>query len=406
MKQLLVYVNIPFCTSKCHFCDWVQQIPASDLRLARGSDERRRYIDALTTQSRTLGARLTSEGYVPAMLYWGGGTASILDPREIRAVMGALREVFDLSGLVEATIESSPETLSPEKLGVFLDEGFGRISVGLQSMNDERLRRIGRAHSAQTGAASVRMAKAAGFDNINIDLISGFPGETLGEFEASIKTALELPVNHVSLYPYRPSDGTVLQAQLSKGRAQIALDEQLRAYALGQSILEGAGLPEYSLSYFGSPKCYSDLAYFQLQMDWVGFGSGAISLLGGELLVSERGKLARYIDAPLEVDRRVPAASAGATPWLMYQALTTREGASAALWKERTGVDLAEIMAQDQVRALLDHFEGLSGVVYDQHGARIPADKTASAFIQHLFWSAPANARTGGAEARPVAGEP
>src|SRR5262249_46585234 len=162
-----------------------------------------------------------------------------------------------LGHLEEATIEGSPETLSPDKLRVFREVGFTRISVGLQSMETARLRRIGRAHDAETGAESVRRAKEAGFDNINIDLISGFPGETLGEFEASMRQALSLPVNHVSLYPSRPSSGTVMREQLRKGHAdKLAIEEQLNAYDLGRALLADAGMPEYSMSYFGSPKCY------------------------------------------------------------------------------------------------------------------------------------------------------
>jgi oxygen-independent coproporphyrinogen-3 oxidase len=393
-KKLLVYVGIPFCTSKCHFCDWVREIPTSTLRQLDPSGERRRYIEALTTQIRTQGARLAAEGHVPSILYWGGGTPSILTADEVHTVMDALRDVFDLGGLVESTIECSPDTLSLDKLRAFRGAGFQRISIGLQSMNDERLRRIGRAHDAAIGTASVRWAKEAGFDNINVDLISGFPGETLAEFEASIRAALELPINHVSLYPYRPANGTVMHEQLRKGLlGNVELAEQLGAYRLGQTLLAEAGMPEYALSYFGSPRCLADQAYFQLQMDWVGFGSGANSLLQGEVLGTAHGKLAGYIASPLEHDHRIPAASPEVTGRLLYQALSTAEGASAALWKERTGADLDAILAQPGLQPMLDFFARTVGLERDARGLRIPAERLGSAFVQLLYWCAPVQAR-------------
>jgi len=321
-RDLLVYVHIPFCTSKCHFCDWVQEIPVADLRLPSASSPRVRYLKALAQQIETVGPQLVEEGYSPKILYWGGGTASILSLEEIDYVMSALRLSFPLDDVEEATIECSPETLTREKLQFFRSLGFRRISIGLQSLDDERLRHIGRSHDSTLGAASVRLASEAGFEGVNIDLISGFPGETLEEFAASLRAALELPADHVSLYPYRPAAGTVLRRFAGRDSVgKIDFREQLESYELGRTFLAEAGLPEYALSHFGRAKCRSDLAYFQLRMDWMGFGSGATSLLRQEFLTMQRGQLHRYIDSPTAFDSVFSASSPKITPRLIYLSL-------------------------------------------------------------------------------------
>jgi coproporphyrinogen III oxidase-like Fe-S oxidoreductase len=396
MKKLLVYVHVPFCVSKCHFCDWVQEIPTSQLRLDSASPARVRYLGALVEQIRRLGPRLSAEGYAPEILYWGGGTASILTPAEVRVVMGALREHFDLGGLAEATIECSPETLSAEKLEALAAAGFRRVSIGVQSFDDRRLRTIGRAHSARGASDSIRAARSAGFCDVNIDLICGFPDETLAEFEASLARALEHPINHVSLYHYRPAHGTVLRRQLREGLREIRLEEQLAAYERGREVLGGAGFREYALGHFGAPPCRSDMAYFKLEMDWVGFGSGATSLLGQTFFATRRGRLADYTARPAEWDDEYPAASPRITPRLMYQALSTFEGARSSLWKERTGADLGDILAQEPVASLIRSLGAGSRLIRDADGVRLPRAKMAESFIQLQYLNSPHGFRPAG----------
>lgn len=394
MKKLLVYVHIPFCTAKCHFCDWVQEIPVSSLRLKSESSQRIGYIKSIKEQIHYFGPRLADQGYVPAILYWGGGTASILTHSEIYAITSALEDEFDLAGVNESTIECSPETLTREKLTIFRDVGFRRISIGIQSFQSDRLRRIGRAHDAEEAIRSVCTAAEVGFSDINIDLICGFPDETLKEVELSIRKVQELPVNHVSLYPFRPTHGTVMYRHLGSGAyGNVRLEEQLEAYDLGRALLEDAGLKEYALSHFGHPQCRSDMAYFKLEMDWIGFGSGATSLLDHRFLSTERGMLARYISRPREHDEDLPAASPQITPRLIYQALSTPDGVIGSLWMERTGVALEEILKQDSVHGLLKYVDKISGVILDERGVRLPKKVIARTFINLQFFKAPPGAR-------------
>jgi coproporphyrinogen III oxidase-like Fe-S oxidoreductase len=221
-RPLLLYVNTPFCNSKCHFCDWVVKVPIGDLRLGPESEGRRDHLAALKMQIAEQAPALV-ERYRPELMYWGGGTASILSPAEIETLYGALADAFPMAGIVESTIESSPESLTGDKLRLLREIGFNRISIGVQSFQDDRLRMIGRAHSADMAERSIDLARQAGFDNINIDLIVGFPDQSLDEVEQMMRHAAQLPVNHYSIYAYRASEGTVLRRRLDRNNRKTDL---------------------------------------------------------------------------------------------------------------------------------------------------------------------------------------
>jgi coproporphyrinogen III oxidase-like Fe-S oxidoreductase len=385
VKPLLIYVNVPFCNSKCHFCDWVAQVPIRDLRMSPEAPGRVRYNEALGEQMRVQGGVLRRHDYQPAIMYWGGGTASILTESEIEQVFGSLSAQFDLSEVREATIEGSPESLSARKLALFRRNGFNRISIGVQSFEQEWLRRIGRAHNADQAAEAVLLAEAAGFENINIDLIVGFPGQTLDEVEKSVRTALTLPVNHFSIYPYRSTPGTVLRKQVNRGNTELDLENQYRAYCLARDILEENGHPEYAMSYFGDPRCQSDEAYYRLQMDWIGFGSGANSLIGGNFLTNTRGLLHRYNESPAKFDVRVRANVPSLTLHFLSQALTTAEGMDAVTFYERTGTLLAEACAVPAVAGYLDRMRDFGELIVDDTGIRIRREDIARVYVA-LNW--------------------
>jgi coproporphyrinogen III oxidase-like Fe-S oxidoreductase len=393
-RDLLIYVHVPFCTQKCHFCDWVQDIPSSDLKLQPAHSRRRAYIAALCRQIGELGPRLAG-GYVPRILYFGGGTATSLTPDEMRAVKGTVDRCFDLSEIDEATIEGSPETIDDNKLAMYLDVGFNRISLGVQTLDDDRLRRLGRAHNSGQAARTLERARSAGFGDISVDLISGFPGETVDEFRASLERALALPFDHVSLYPYRPASGTTMRRQIGKGRmSHVDLDEQLAAYSLAADLLPRAGFTEYMFGHFGSPRSRSDLAYFALQMDWIGFGSGASSLYGQRMRENEQGALDRYTAFPLSFDRDVAATEPLVTRHLLYEALTTPEGAVRERWQQRTGGSLEQALEQPPARQLIAYLDTEAGLQSDEIGVRVPVARIPSAYIKLLYLNTPTQARS------------
>jgi len=380
-RPLLIYVNVPFCNSKCHFCDWVVRVPVGDLRLSAQSPARVRYLETVQTQIRAHAPVLAAAGYRPDIVYWGGGTASILSPAEIETLFAGLATEFDLGAVREATIEGSPESLDPVKLRVLRQVGFNRISIGVQSFDEARLRGIGRAHSADQAGTAVDAAYAAGFDNINIDLIVGFPGQSLDEVEQSVRTAVALPVNHFSIYPYRASLGTVLRKQINRGTRHLDLNEQYLAYQRAHEVLTAHGFPEYAMSYFGAPRCQSDEAYYQLRMDWIGFGSGANSLINHRYLANEHGKLHRFNENPTAFDRDMSASSPGLTLHFLSQALTTAEGMDARLFQERTGTPLRVACSHPDVSAYLKKMTRYGQVIVDRTGIRIRREDISRVYV-------------------------
>jgi len=388
-RPLLLYVNTPFCNSKCHFCDWVVKVPIGDLRLGPESEGRRGHLDALKIQIAEQGPEL-SERYRPELMYWGGGTASILSPGEIETLHSALTGSFDMSGVVEATIESSPESLTLEKLTLLRGLGFNRISIGVQSFNDDRLRMIGRAHSAPMAEASIELARQAGFDNINIDLIVGFPDQDLAEVEQMMRHAAALPVNHYSIYAYRASEGTVLRRRLDRANAKTDLANQRKAYQLASDILTEAGFPEYTFAYFGNPICEADLAYYQMKLDWIGFGSGAFSVLEGRMKGFKAGKLHDYIAHPTRFDYDVPLSDGAQAGSLIGFALTTPEGVDAEVFRQRTGIELADALELPEVKVYLDQLCQYGRLITDSAGIRFAREDIAKVYISMNWHEQPA----------------
>lgn len=390
MRDFLIYVQVPFCPSKCHFCGWVSHIPVRDLRLREQDEPRSAYVRALQQQIRHVAPRLRDQGYVPRLMYWGGGTASMFSIREFTTVMDTLKEEFDLGGIVEATMESSPDTLTAEKLAAYRAAGFNRISVGVQSLDDERLAKEGRSHRSAHAREAVRLANEAGFGQINVDLMCGLPGETLAEFHGSARAVVELPITHISLYPYTPAPGSVMHKQIARGQVRMDRAEQKKAYAVGRQLFENAGFPEYAMSYFGRQPCLADLAYYRLDMDFAGFGAGAASLLDRESLVTHK-PLATYIADPTGYAERQPAADQSVR-YLFGQSLSLFEGADAQRWEERLGVPLDTVLSTEPVVEYIEHLEKSAGLIRDERGIRLPRERIANTFIDTIWVHVPTTA--------------
>lgn len=304
-RDLLIYVHIPFCNSKCSFCAWVQPISARELR--SGPDVRQRYVDAIIRQIAEYGPRLSALGYSPKYVYWGGGTPSILSPDQILAVGEALMSHFDLSEVRQYSVESSPETLSSGKLAAFGGIGVNRISIGIQSFDDRELRLAARAHSADDARNAVCMAKELGPGNLNIDLITGFPRQTEQMLAASMEVSVDLAPEHVTVYPYRAMPGTVMHRQMASGHLPSpSAAVQARLSRQARSALGAAHYEEYMLNYYalnGAKPFLAEKYYFDLEGDFFGFGSGAHSRLAHHWLQNRKGNLPRFMSAPAQLDR-------------------------------------------------------------------------------------------------------
>jgi oxygen-independent coproporphyrinogen-3 oxidase len=309
-SDLLLYVHIPFCSSKCHFCDLVADIPVA--QLLSGHSIRESYAGAICDQINYYGPRLHSIGYRPRLVYWGGGTPSRLDPQQIVKVGEALRSSFKIEATDEYTVEMSPETVDRGRLAAFASIGANRISLGVQSFDDEVLRRAGRAHRAAKAENAIALIKQSDFISFNVDLMFGMPDEGPWAVEESVRKAVALNVPHITLYPYRSDSRTVMAKQIVRGYRHNGRDVDLeRLYRLAKSHLNNSGYIERAVGYFAKTpelRCKTEEYYFGLQGDYIGFGSRAKSVLAGHALDNE-ARLQDYIADPLSFrtcDRFLP----------------------------------------------------------------------------------------------------
>jgi oxygen-independent coproporphyrinogen-3 oxidase len=303
-RRLLVYVHVPFCSSKCTFCTWVTGISVPQLR---GSDDiRSKYVKAVKEQIEFYAPRLTALGYVPDIVYWGGGTPSALNVDQIRIIANALRDNFDLSAVSEYTVESSPETLTADKISEFQAAGMNRISIGVQSFDEGELRRAGRSHSPAEAMEAVRRAGRMGCMNRNIDLITGFPRQTLKVLEETLAKTIELQPEHITAYSYYEARDTVMARQIARGGlAALRFEDRASAQELVHEALASNGYGEYMPMYYSRGERHDfkgEMYYFDWEGDNIGFGSGAFSRLANHRMLNSRGSLDEYISSPTACD--------------------------------------------------------------------------------------------------------
>jgi coproporphyrinogen III oxidase-like Fe-S oxidoreductase len=354
-KNLLLYIHVPFCSSKCHFCDWVVGYSKADL-LDTG-ELRARYVDALCEQIGAYAPMLSEMGYTATNLYWGGGTPTRLTPEQMARIHDTLAAHLDLSTLVEYTAECSPETVTPDHLKVLRERGLNRISAGAQSFDPKIVRRMGRAHAPEQIGGAIGHFRDAGLDNFNLDLIVGFPGQGRDSVLDSIRTALELGVPHLSLYMFREfSSGLVVVRQTQAGSVeQDPVEVRSATYFAAKAMLEQAGYHEYVVGYFAKTPAHEFLSedyYFGLRGDYFGFGAGAASLLGhcaikyGEADRYGNANVRGFIDNPTLLSAS-PLKRMGDQVYTdgHFKAFATREGIDFARWKDQFGFDFRSLRA-------------------------------------------------------------
>ena len=282
-----VYVHIPFCASRCAYCDFY-----STLRLA---DVGERYVEAVIAEARLRCDELRGEGI--RTLYLGGGTPSQLPVPLLERLVLGLRDTFDLSGLEEFTIEANPDDVTPDWCAALLPLGENRVSMGVQSFEDGILRAIGRRHTAQQAVDAVENLCHAGIHNISIDLIYGLPGQTAESWTATVRQALELKPQHISAYGLTYEEGTRLWWQRERGEVIEVPEEQcLEMYRILMKMLKKTGYEHYEISNFALPGYRSrhNSSYWN-DTPYLGLGAAAHSY-DGKVRRSNPCDLQRYID--------------------------------------------------------------------------------------------------------------
>ncbi len=272
-KKLGVYIHIPFCVSKCKYCDF----------LSYACDEagRAEYVDALVREIRESATDFVN--YTVDTIFIGGGTPSILEPEQIRRIMEAVQDNYKLERYVECTIECNPGTLTEKKAETWLECGINRVSFGLQSANDDELAALGRIHTASEFVDSYLIARNCGFMNINIDLMSALPHQTVESFCGTLRSVAGLKPEHISVYSLIVEEGTPLYDWINAGNdAALPSEEAEREmYYKTREILAEYGYEQYEVSNYSRHKyaCRHNIGYWE-RKSYVGFGLGAASLVG------------------------------------------------------------------------------------------------------------------------------
>lgn len=259
---------------KCIYCDFLSA-PAGD-------DIKRKYIEAMLCEINII-ADIYKERlkeYQVKNVFFGGGTPSVVEPEYIKDIMECLNEHFDIAEDIEATIECNPGTLDSNKAAIYRKCGINRISFGLQSADDTELKMLGRIHTFEKFKESLNIARAAGFNNINVDIMSALPGQTMESYKRTIDKVLECNVEHISAYSLIVEEGTPLYDRLDTDYPELPdEDTERQMYYYTKEKLASAGYVHYEISNYSKPgyECRHNISYWE-RADYLGFGIGAASL--------------------------------------------------------------------------------------------------------------------------------
>jgi oxygen-independent coproporphyrinogen-3 oxidase len=273
--KLGLYLHIPFCSAICSYCNFNRGLLDPQLKT--------RYVAALEQEIRRAATAIDplrgAEPPAADTIFFGGGTPSLLEPAEVARLIGACRDTFALAADAEITLETNPETVTPERLEGFLAAGVNRISFGVQSFDDEELRRLSRIHSAARAREAIRLARSAGFRNLSFDLMLWLPGQSFASWLRTVDEAIALAPDHLSLYLLELYPNAPLKEAMAREPwSQAPDDEAADMYLAGLDRLDGAGFEQYEISNVARPGSASrhNLKYWQ-SGQWWGFGCGAHS---------------------------------------------------------------------------------------------------------------------------------
>jgi oxygen-independent coproporphyrinogen-3 oxidase len=259
-----LYIHIPFCHAWCGYCDFVTFTGKEDRIQA--------YVNGVCREFQLYERRSVDT------VFFGGGTPSLLEPQQVQQIVAAARAHFDVDQDAEVTLEANPESVTLEKARGWRQAGVNRMSLGLQAYDNALLKAMDRLHTVEQFEAAYQAARAAGFDNINIDLIYGFTGQSLEAWKQTLSASVALAPEHLSLYALAIEEHTPFAAQ------GIKVDSDLQAdmYAAARDLLKRAGYEQYEISNFSKPgrACRHNLIYWR-QQDYLGVGVGAVGCVGG-----------------------------------------------------------------------------------------------------------------------------
>ena len=368
-----IYIHVPFCMSKCPYCDFYS-IPVGIAAASQASQTSgpagasqmaappliEDFAKALEKESAAYGADLKYTDKPVESVYFGGGTPCLLGESQFERIMQALRDDFEIMPDAEITMEANPAAVTAGKLRAFCDMGLNRLSIGAQSFDRDVLRTLGRLHSAGQIAETVDAARAAGLENISLDLMFGISGQTEKSWEMSLAKAIELAPMHISLYSLEIMDNTRFARDLDKGiYRQTTEDADRLMYAEALEMLDAAGYRQYEISNVSKPgyECKHNLRYWNMG-EYIGLGPSAHSFVGG-------ARYSNAADARAYISRVSKDGQPQICGWrknsredniseYLFTGLRRSCGISKADFRERFGEDIWQIYADE--RAEFDEF--------------------------------------------------
>jgi len=339
------YIHIPFCSYKCDFCDFTAFAGLDSLAEEYCRVVCREIEERLQRPEQTL--QLTS-------VFYGGGTPGLIDPDLIAGIQGTLAERAGLSPDCEVTLETTPHAISLAKAGRWLELGINRLSVGVQSLNDRELQAIGRDHTRQQALEGLKLARAAGFEDVSCDLMYGLPGQTLASWEATLAEILSLALPHLSAYALTLAANSPLLNRHADHRLNFPNDDAVSdMYERLVEMCEQAGLSQYEISNFSYPGYQSQHNFsYWLNQEYLAFGVGAHRYVNGVRSANWRS-LRRYMSDWLgsELSEQIDPATRRREAILL--GLRTRQGIDFADFKRAYGLDLKQEY-EDKLSLLAD----------------------------------------------------
>lgn len=269
-----LYIHIPFCDHKCIYCDFYSIIT---------SDNIDSFLLSLKKEIKFFSDKYSGDRNF-STIFFGGGTPSLMHPDYIKIIIGELNRNFSISPQTEITLETNPGTVDSNKLKNFRDSGINRISIGIQSFDEDDLKFLTRIHDKKTAIKTVYNANNSGFENISIDLIFNLPGQTKEKWKSNLETAVSLPIKHISAYSLILEQGTILNKMVLDGKVSIQ-DEDYDAdlYETTIEYFANSGFLQYEVSNFAKPgyECSHNKSYWD-HGEYLGFGTSSHSFMNGK----------------------------------------------------------------------------------------------------------------------------
>ena len=274
MKTTACYIHIPFCDHKCIYCDFYSVITTDTISS---------FLKSLKEEINYYGDRYSSNRIITS-IFFGGGTPSLMEPGYLHEIISAVKDNFNLKEDSETTMETNPGTVDIKKLAEFRKTGINRISIGIQSFNDDELKFLTRIHDSETAKKTIRETIEAGFKNVSIDLIFNLPKQTKQIWLSNLKQAIQLPIKHISTYSLILERGTILNKMVLDGKVKMQNDDyDADLYETTIDFLTQNGFYQYEVSSFAKPgfECLHNNSYWHYK-DYLGFGTSAHSFIDGK----------------------------------------------------------------------------------------------------------------------------